>query len=80
MRPQCLMCKHARWRGSRPVGCLRFENSVGDADMAIVMQALLWQIAGSQKCVARERLLSVLTPISRLIFQTENKKCDPPRL
>ena len=29
----------------------------GDADMAIVMQALLWQIAGSQKCVARERLV-----------------------
>jgi hypothetical protein len=51
------MCKHARWRGSQPVGCLRFENSVGGADMAIVMQALLWQIADSQKCVARERLV-----------------------
>ena len=51
------MCKHARWRGSRQVDCLRFENPVGDADMAIVMQALLWQIADSQKCVARERLV-----------------------
>ena len=46
------MCKHARWRGSQPVGCLRFENSVGDADMAIVMQALLCKASASQLAAA----------------------------
>ena len=53
---QCLLCKHAYRRGNQVVGCLRFEESRVDLDVAIVLAALIYQLAGSQRCVAHERL------------------------
>ena len=53
---QCMLCKHARRRGNQVVGCLRFEFGPLDTDTSTVLAALIYQLAGSQRCVAREQL------------------------
>ena len=53
---QCLLCKHAQRRGNQVVSCLRFEFGPLDVDTSAVLAALIYQLAGSQQCVAHERL------------------------
>jgi hypothetical protein len=53
---QCLLCKHAQRRGNMVVGCLRFEESSLPIDVSAILAALLYQIAGKERCVAREAL------------------------
>jgi len=53
---QCFMCKHAHRRGNQVVGCLRFEESRVDLDVAVVLAALIYQLAGKNRCVALEKL------------------------
>ena len=57
---QCMICKHARWRGNDVRACLRFEQLEGGplpTELAIVVQALLFQNAAERACPARERLV-----------------------